>query len=160
MRMAALVMTVLLAAGCSAGWDLGWARPAASPQEPTPEVLLADADATAAGDPRAASAIYERNARENQGQAVAARALHDQAFLLMDPRSPIADPRGARVILGRLASEYPKTPQGREARRWRLLLRQIDRCEEEATRVGADAERLRQTLETIKDSDLELEQHP
>ena len=40
------------------------------------------------------------------------------------------------------------------------LLGEIDRCTAEATKRGADAEKLQKTLDSIRDSDLELETHP
>ena len=40
------------------------------------------------------------------------------------------------------------------------LLGEIDRCTVEATKRGANAEKLQKTLDSIRDSDLELEQHP
>jgi hypothetical protein len=81
-------------------------------------------------------------------------------MLRVDPSGPLRDRRAAQALFRRLANEYGDTLPGREARAWRLLLREIDRCEAEAARRGADVEKLRQTLESIKDSDLELEHEP
>ncbi|HXJ36569.1 MAG TPA: hypothetical protein VMS22_21235 [Candidatus Eisenbacteria bacterium] len=156
MRRRLLVLVLVGTAGCALFRS---PEPAAPP--PTADALLAEADAeSSAGRVATAAALYERIARENQGQPAAARALLGLAALRLDPRSPIRDRRAGQTVLARVASEYPKTPWGREARAWRMLMREADRCEEEAARLGADADRLRQTLETLKDSDLELEQHP
>jgi hypothetical protein len=87
-------------------------------------------------------------------------ALHEIAILRLDPRSPVRDRRSAQQALTRLARQYPKTRWGREASAWRVLFRQVDRCEAEATRLGADADRLRQTIESLKDMDDDFEDLP
>ena len=162
MRRAGSTIGVVLAiatASCTAGWRLPWSSPAEPP--PTAEALLAAARTEAAnGRERTAVAMYESIAREYAGQDTGAEALHDLAVLRLDPKSSVRDRRAGQALLARLATEYPSTTWGREARLWRLLSRDIDRCESEATKLGADAERLRQTLDSLKDSDVELEQHP
>jgi hypothetical protein len=112
-----------------------------------------------AGHQREAMARYEAVVRQYPADPAAAEALHDLAMLHLEPGSPLRDRRAAQALLRRLATDYPSSQWGHEARAWRVLLRELDRCEVEATRRGADAEKLRQTLDAIKDSDLELEQH-
>jgi hypothetical protein len=161
MRRAGPTVGVVLAiatASCT-GWRLPWSSPAEPP--PTAEALLVAARTEAAhGRERTAIAMYESIAHDYAGQDTAAEALHDLALLRLDPKSPVRDRRAGQALLARLATDYPSTTWGREARLWRLLARDIDRCESEATKLGADAERLRQTLDSLKDSDVELEQHP
>jgi len=154
----ALTLVVALASAC-ATWT---ARPEHDPTESTSTaMLLAAADHDGAtGRVREANARYEAIVRERPDDPLAPEALHRLALLRVDPTSPLRDRRIAQALFRRLARDYPATPQGREARSWRVVLRELDRCEVEATRQGADAERLRQTLESIKDSDLELEQNP
>jgi hypothetical protein len=79
-------------------------------------------------------------------------------MLRAEPGSAVRDQRAAQAHFRRLAGEYRNTLSGREARAWRNLLAELDRCELEATKRGADADKLRQTLDSIRDSDLELEQ--
>ncbi len=153
-----LALVVLLASGC-ARWTAGPGHEA--PDGTSAAALLAAGDRdAAAGRARQASARYDAIVREHPGDPLAAEALQRQALLRMDPTSPLHDRRIAQSFLRRLARDYPSTPQGREARTWRLVLRELDSCEVEATRRGADAEQLRRTLESVKDSDLELEQKP
>ncbi len=149
----ALALLALVAGGCAAGW--------VAPGRRSTEEALAAADREAIdGRLREASARYETIVKEHPEDPAAAEALHRLAMLRMEPGSPLRDRRAAQAHLRRLAVEYGSTLQGREARAWRTLLGQLDRCEAEAARRGADVEKLRQTLESIKDSDLELEQHP
>jgi outer membrane protein assembly factor BamD (BamD/ComL family) len=154
----ALVLVAVLASACTR-WA---ARPDHDTTEtPSTAALLAVAQRDAeAGRAREANARYEAIVRERPGDPLAAEALHRLAVLRIDPASPLRDRRIAQTLFRRLAHDYPDTPQGHEARSWRVVLRELDRCEVEATRRGADAEQLRQTLESIKDSDLELEQNP
>ena len=123
------------------------------------ELARADEDALR-GRPREAYGRYETIVRDHPNDPVAAEALHRMAMLRVEAGSPLRDRRMAQLLFRRLATDYGNTLSGREARAWRVLLREIDRCEAEATRRGADAEKLRQTLDSIRDSDLELEQHP
>jgi hypothetical protein len=123
------------------------------------ELDRADEDALQ-GRPREAYARYEAIVRDHPNDPAAAEALHRMAMLRVEAGSPLRDRRTAQLLFRRLATDYGTTLSGREARAWRVLLREIDRCEAEATRRGADAEKLRQTLDSIRDSDLELEQHP
>jgi len=151
--------TLLVTIGCSGRWAHWGGEEAAHP--PTTDDVLAQPEADlAAGRPRSAVAAYERIAHDYAGQDVAAHALHDLAVLRLDPRGGVHDRKAAQALLARLVTEYPDTRWGREARAWRLLFRSIDHCEAEATQLGSDAERLRQTIDSLKDSDLELEQHP
>jgi hypothetical protein len=120
---------------------------------------LADADRSAlAGRPREAATRYEAIVRDHPADASAAEALHRLVMLRLEPSSPVHDRRVAAALLRRLATDHGNTLVGREARAWRSVLRDLDKCEAEATRSEADNEKLRQTLESIKDSDLELEQ--
>lgn len=127
----------------------------------TPESALerADEDATQ-GRVREAYGQYEAIVRERPNDPEAPEALHRLAMLRLEAGSPMRDGRIAQSLLRRLATDYRNTLWGREARAWRVLLSEIDRCTAEATRRGADADKLRQTLDSIRDSDLELEQHP
>jgi hypothetical protein len=148
-----LVVTV---SGCAAGWR----GPGAAVGNPTAAAALAEADRAALdGRPRDAASRYEAIVRDYPSDAAAAEALHRLVMLRLEPGSPLRDKRAAASLLRRLANEHGTTLAGREARTWRALLRDLDRCEVESTRNEADAEKLRQTLESIKDSDLELEQH-
>lgn len=154
---AALLVLATVVLGCSQ-----WLRRPA-PEEPDRRAAdaLADADREAlAGRAREASARYEAIVREHATDPAAAEALHRLAMQRLDPKSPLRDRRAGQAMMRRLATEYPDTLAGREARVWRGLVRELDRCTLEATRRGADAEKLRQTLESIRDSDLELEQQP
>ncbi|MGH7896030.1 MAG: hypothetical protein ACREQL_15265 [Candidatus Binatia bacterium] len=160
MRSTLLAVVLFGTIGCSTLREWGQPRSVTTP-EPTADASLVAADeALTAGDVRGATAVYEGIVRDHPGERVAAQALNRLAVLHMDFRSPIRDRRAAQAELRRLATEYPTSPWGRQARTLRTLLRQLDRCEEEATRLGADADRLRQTLEDMRDTDLELEQHP
>jgi hypothetical protein len=155
-------MRALAAAVVAAGCTLPWAQqPGAPPSAPVANASLDEADAAlAAGKTRTAAALYERVAREQSGHDAGARALHELLVLRTDPKSPMQDHKAAAILATRLANDYRDTRWVREARAWRVLLRSIDRCEAEATQLGADAERLRQTLDSLKDTDVELEQHP
>jgi hypothetical protein len=149
------LIVVLTVSGCSA-WRGGAAAPAGSAASGE----LAEADRAAlGGQPRDAASRYEAIVREHPSDPAAAEALHRLVMLRLEPGSPIRDRRVAATLLRRLANEHGDTLVGREARTWRAVLRDLDRCEVESTRNEADAEKLRQTLESIKDSDLELEQH-
>jgi hypothetical protein len=154
-----LVPVLVLVAGCGA-WRSPWL--ADTPEEGGgAEVRLEHARIEAdAGRPKNAVVLYENVIREHPGEPVAAEALHDLAMLRLQPRSPVRDRRAAYQLLSRLAREHPKTQWGREARVWRVVLGEVDRCEAEATRLGADAERLRQTIESLKDADVDLEELP
>ena len=122
---------------------------------------MTDADATAmSGKVRDANARYELIVKQYPKDPIAAEALHRMAMLRLEVGSPIRDRRAAATLLRRLQSEYPNTLWGREARAWRGLLGEIDRCTTEATKRGADAQKLQKTLDSIRDSDLELETHP
>jgi two-component sensor histidine kinase len=154
---AALLALLALLSACSPGW-MGPAPFAKGNRGAA--AALADADRSAlAGRPREATAKYEVIVRDYPSDPAAPEAMHRLVMLRLEPGSSVRDKRAALALLRRLASDYPGTLAGREANAWRGLLRQLDRCEVEATRRGADAEKLRQTLESIKDSDLELEQH-
>jgi hypothetical protein len=154
--LASLVVVAL--AGCPAGWGTGFGLPAKSPGAAQ---ALADADRAALlGRPRDATSQYEAIVRQYPNDAVTSEALHRLVMLRLEPGSPVRDKRVAGALLRRLATEHPNTLAGREAKTWRTLLRDLERCEVESTRNEADAEKLRQTLESIKDSDLELEEHP
>lgn len=156
-RRLVLVLTVATLCACPAGWRGGSGMP---PSSPVVAQALADADKTAlAGRPREAASRYEAIVRDHPEDPAAAEALHRLAMMRLDPGSTIHDKRAATALLRKLASEHGNTLVGREARVWRALLRDLDRCEVESTRNEADAEKLRQTLESIKDSDLEQEQH-
>ena len=151
----ALLLSAIVAAGCAA-----WSGPKAGGESSPARAALMEADRAAAeGRVRDAATRYEKIVRENPKDPVAADALHRLAMLRLE-RGPLRDRRAAQALLRRLATEYPRTLAGREALAWRGLLREIDRCEAEATKRGADAEKLRQTLDSIRDSDLELEQVP
>jgi hypothetical protein len=157
MRSCVVVLAATLAAGCAARWP---GRGPAS-ESATLRTAMAEADAEAsAGRLRSEVARYEAIVRQNPKDPIAAEALHRLAMLRLEPKSPLRDRRAGYALLRRLSSEHPKTLWGREARAWRGLVDQLSRCEAEATRRGADAEKLRQTLDSIRDSDLELEQHP
>jgi hypothetical protein len=152
----ALVVGVMLS-GCSAGWR---GFPGTSAPSPVASQALAEADRAALGGrPREALTRYEAIVRDHPEDPAAAEALHRLVMLRLEPGSPLRDKRIAASLLRRLANEHEHTLAGREARTWRALLRDLDRCEVESTRNEADAEKLRQTLESIKDSDLEQEQH-
>ncbi len=153
---APLLLLCTLLAGCDAGWRLGRQSSDASVST---ALAAADRDSLA-GRAREANARYEAIVRDHPDDPGAAVALLRQAMLRLEPGSPIRDRRAAQTLLRTLATEHGDTLAGREARIWRGLTREIDRCEVEATRRGADAEKLRQTLDSIRDSDLELEQHP
>ena len=156
-RRLGLVLAVATLCACPAGWR-GMSE--TSPSSPVAAQALADADKAAlAGRPREAGARYEGIVRDHPQDPAAAEALHRLAMMRLDPQSPLHDKRAAAALLRKLANEHGNTLAGREARTWRVLVRDLDRCEVESTRNEADAEKLRQTLESIKDSDLELEQH-
>lgn len=151
-----VVVMMAIAVGCSGAW-----RPGGKAAPTSANGAIAEADAEAmAGRQRNALTMYETIVKEHPGEEVAAHALHGMAIVRLDPRSPVRDRRLGLQHLTKLSSEYPNTSWGREARLWRLLLREIDRCEAEATQLGADADRLRQTLDSLRDSDLELETKP
>jgi hypothetical protein len=147
------------------GWGVALAAVAmagcvgAKPESTESALAAADRDA-AEGRSRDAVARYETIVKEHPNDPDAAEALHRLAMLRLEPGSALRDRRTGLANLRRLATEYGSTLPGREARAWRQLLGQIDRCEAEAAKRGADVEKLRQTLESIKDSDLELEQRP
>jgi hypothetical protein len=145
----AVALAVVAIAGCAG----------VRPGSPESALAAADRDA-AAGRSRDAVARYEAIVKEHPKNPEAAEALHRLAVLRLEPGSAVRDRRAGLANLRRLATEYGTTLPGREARAWRQLLGQIDRCEVEAAKRGADVEKLRQTLESIKDSDLELEQRP
>jgi len=145
----AVALAVVAIAGCA---DI---RPGSTPSA----LAAADRDA-AAGRSRDAVARYETIVKNQPHDHAAAEALLRLAMLRLEPGSTPRDRRAGLANLRRLATEYGTTPPGREARAWLRLLGQIDRCEVEAAKRGADVAKLRQTLESIKDSDLELEQHP
>ena len=153
----AVVLLAGVLAGCTAGWP-GFPSPEGS-RAARAAITEADRDARE-GRFREAAARYEAIVRDSPKDPVAAEALHRLAMLRLEPRGPLRDRRAAAALLRRLAKEHGSTLWGREARVWQTLLRQLDRCEAEATRRGADAEKLRQTLDSIRDSDLELENHP
>jgi hypothetical protein len=154
---APLIVLVTLLAGCSGTW-LHRTPPPVVVNVAAAEVENANNE-LAAGQTREAMAGYEAVVREHPGDPAAAEALHDLAMIRLEPGSPLRDRRAAQGLLRQLAKDYPDTRWGHEARAWRVLLRELDRCEVEATRRGADAEKLRQTLDAVKDSDLEVEHH-
>jgi hypothetical protein len=135
--------------GPGASWSSSAARTLAA----------ADRDALA-GRSREAIRGYEAIVRDHPRTEQAAEALHRLGMLRSEPGSGARDRRAAQAHFRKLAAEYRHTLPGREARAWRNLLGELARCEIEATKRGADAEKLRQTLDSIRDSDLELEQHP
>jgi hypothetical protein len=152
-----LVLLSVLAAGCAAGWN----GPSPSGESRAARTAMTDADAAAqSGKVRDANARYELIVKQYPKDPIAAEALHRMAMLRLEVGSPIRDRRAAAALLRRLQSDYPTTLWGREARAWRGLLGEIDRCTAEATKRGADAQKLQKTLDSIRDSDLELEQHP
>jgi hypothetical protein len=156
-RSRAVLLLLVSLCACSPGWRGGAGTPAASAAAAQE---LAEADRAALGGrPRDATKRYEAVVREHPTDAAAAEALHRLVMLRLEPGSPVRDKRIAASLLRKLATEHGDTLAGREARTWRALLRDLDRCEVESTRNEADAEKLRQTLESIKDSDLQLEQH-
>ncbi len=149
------LLAVPLAVACEGGW-----RPHARTPSPATAQALADADQAAlAGRARDAASRYEAIVRDHPTDPAAAEALHRLVMLRLEPGSPVHDRRAAAQLLRRLATEHPDTLVGREARTWRVVLQTLDKCEVEAARSGADVEKLRQTLESVKDSDLESEQH-
>lgn len=151
----ALVVLLPLVVACEGGW-----RPHARTPNPVTAQALADADQAAlAGRARDATTRYEAIVRDHPSDPAAAEALHRLVMLRLEPGSPVHDRRAAAQLLRRLATEHGDTLVGREARTWRALLQNLDKCEVEAARSGADADKLRQTLESVKDSDLESEQH-
>jgi hypothetical protein len=154
-RQVVLLLSATVVAGC-AGWSVQ--RPPGESGAARAAMVEADRDASE-GRLRDATVQYEQIVRDHPKDPVAAEALHRLAMLRLE-RGPLRDRRAAAALLRRLASEHPRTLAGREARLWSGLLRQIDRCEAEATKRGADAEKLRQTLDSIRDTDLELETHP
>jgi hypothetical protein len=147
-----LPVVAALAVACQPAWlRRPWSTSAAS--------ALAQADRDAlAGHSTEAIAGYEAIVRDHPKSQQAAEALHRLGMLRAEPGSPARDRRAAQAYFRRLAIEYRDTLPGREARAWRNLLVELDRCEVEATKRGADAQKLRQTLDSIRDSDLELEQ--
>lgn len=152
-----VLVAMLVALGCNGAWQ--W-HPSKSPSQAA-DAALAEADGEAlAGRHKNAIALYETIVKEHPGEEVAARALHGLAVIRLDPRSRARDRRLGLQHLTKLSTDYPNTTWGREARLWRVLFKQIDRCEAEATQLGADADRLRQTLDSLRDSDLELETKP
>jgi hypothetical protein len=154
------LLACLLAAG-AAGCTAGWSGPSAWGESRAARSAMIDADAAARnGKIRDAYARYELIVKQYPKDPVAPEALHRMAMLRLEVGSPIRDRRQAAAILRRLQSEYPNTLWGREARAWRGLLGEIDRCTVEATKRGANAEKLQKTLDSIRDSDLELETHP
>jgi len=153
----AFALLMAFGIGCTAGWT----GPTVSGESRASRAAIAEADRDALqGRLREAAARYEAVVRDYPKEPAAAEALHRLAMLRLEPGSSLRDRRAAQALLRRLSTEYASTLWGREARAWRGLLREIDRCAAEATRRGADAEKLRQTLDSIRDSDLELEQHP
>jgi hypothetical protein len=151
----ALVVVVPLVVACEGGW-----RPHSGTPNPATSQALADADQAAlAGRARDATTRYEAIVHEHPTDPAAAEALHRLIMLRLEPGSPVHDRHAATQLLRRLATEHPDTLVGREARTWRTLLQSLDKCEVEAARSGADADKLRQTLESVKDSDIESEQH-
>jgi hypothetical protein len=154
---AVLSLLAALVVGCTTGWR----GPAASGESRAARTAMTDADATAmSGKVRDANARYELIVKQYPKDPIAAEALHRMAMLRLEVGSPIRDRRQAAAILRRLQTDYPTTLWGREARAWRGLLGEIDRCTAEATKRGANAEKLQKTLDSIRDSDLELETHP
>jgi hypothetical protein len=152
------LLAALAVGGCTSAW---WRTPSASGESRAARSALTDADDAAMnGKIRDATARYELIVKQYPKDPIAAEALHRMAMLRLEVGSPIRDRRQAAVILRRLQSDYPTTLWGREARAWRGLLGEIDRCTAEATKRGADAEKLQKTLDSIRDSDLELETHP
>jgi hypothetical protein len=150
------LLAALVVAGCTTGW-----RGPASGESRAARSAMTDADAAAmSGKVRDANARYELIVKQYPNDPIAAEALHRMAMLRLEVRSPIRDRRQAAAILRRLQSDYPTTLWAREARAWRGLLGEIDRCTVEATKRGANAEKLQKTLDSIRDSDLELETHP
>jgi len=153
MSQSLLVVAALAAVACQlrSSPSLPWYSGAARTLE------QADQDALAG---RSSQAIerYESIVRDHPKSQQAAEALHRLAVLRVEPGSAARDRRAAQTSFRRLAVDYRNTLPGREARAWQNLLRELDRCEVEATKRGADAQKLRQTLDSIRDSDLELEQ--
>jgi hypothetical protein len=151
----ALVAAALAAVACQPGWR----RPGGLSWAPTAARTLEQADRDAlAGRTGQAIERYEQVVRDHPKSPQAAEALHRLGMLRAEPGSTARDRRAAQVYFRRLAVDYRGTLEAREARAWRNLLRELDRCELEATKRGADAQKLRETLDSIRDSDLELEQ--
>ena len=153
------LLVALLATGCGP-WRSTWmsTKPVqAGPAAARLEDARREVDA---GQPKNAVVLYEGVIRDHAGQDVAAEALHDLAVLRLTPGTPVRDRRAGYQLLSRLAREHAKTRWGREAKVWRLLFRQVDQCQAEAARLGVDAERLRQTVESLKDADVDLEELP
>ena len=156
-RPIALALLVLATLpGCEGGWR-PHPPPASSPA--TSEALVEADRAALAGRPRDALSRYEAIVRDHPSDPAAAEALHRLVMLRLEPGSPLRDKRVAASLLRRLATEHGDTLVGREARTWRAVLHDLDECKVDSAKNEADAERLRQTLDSVRDSDLELEQH-
>jgi hypothetical protein len=152
----ALALVAVTGLGCRPGL-VGGLRPGSAAADHA--LTAADQEALAGRSARAIRA-YETIVKQHPGTPHAAEALHRLGMLRVEPGSSARDRRTAQAHFRKLAAEYRNTLPGREARAWRNLLSELDRCEIEATKRGADAEKLRQTLDSIRDSDLELEQAP
>jgi outer membrane protein assembly factor BamD (BamD/ComL family) len=152
------VRAAVLAAALVAGACTSWLRPHPS-ADAEPAATLAKAHAEDdAGHTDVAVGLYERVAHDHPATPAAAEALHALVVLRLDPDSPARDRHAAESALARLVADYPKTRTAAEGRAWRVLLRRLSRCEVEAARRGADAQKLRETLDSLKDSDIDLEQ--
>jgi hypothetical protein len=153
------VRAAVLVAALGAGACTAWLKPPPSSVDAEPAATLAKAHAEdEAGHADVAVGLYERVAHAHPGTPAAADALHALVVLRLDPDSPVRDRRAAETALARLVADYPRTRSAAEGRAWRVLLRRLSRCETEAAQRGADLQKLRETLDSLKDSDLDLEQ--
>lgn len=90
----------------------------------------------------------------------AAEALWMIGVLRVDPQSRVRDLRAARTVFARLAAEYPQSHVAAAARGWVAVLRDRDRCDEDAAALRDESARLRETVDAMRRLDLELERRP
>jgi hypothetical protein len=143
--------SLLLAAAVLAGCVRKPPAPVPVPQEATALLAQADDLARTHASHAKARALYRRVLREYPGTPAAADALHALGWLYADPESPFHDWETANVAFGLLLTRHPGSRWTAEARAWHAALTELLRSQ-------ADARRLRDGLQRLKELDVEQEQ--
>jgi TolA-binding protein len=141
------VLALVLLAGCA------WLRPALPPESDDPTRQVARADELArSGSPNAARSLYRKVIREHRDTPAAGDALYRLGRMYVDPASSLHDWNSAQIAFTRLVNEHPDSPHVDEARAWLAAL-------DDLLHAQADAKRLRDDLERLKELDMQQERH-
>jgi TolA-binding protein len=160
MPRALLGLVLLLTAGCSTLALPAW-FPVTWPSEDEGTVRPPSGEARD-GEAKAAQGAAERSGRGRPGDP--AETLYRLGLLQADPTSGIRDYRAARATFTRLLNEYPRSRWDAEARAWQATLTDLLVREDEARRAllrlqraEAESQRVKTTLEWLKQTEIEQE---